>query len=229
MVRYSAEQMVWLRNRFGRQYETFERFRTKLQLSEIVCYWLWTLFRIFPSGPHRTWNGSENWNEFETFLGSVLCTKPFWVRCRTFFVFQCSFLGTQAHQLSRERVVVDELSEFRLVPEKTLSDVAKLAGTSSKSMLHSKTIIVWVRMTMNKLRPIPHSKSYFCLRTSDLNETFTVDVSWALVPRGKNFSLKSWAFQEITYGYYWKTGFSGIPDFSAILKARKLGFVSNHS
>ncbi len=29
------------------------------------------------------------------------------------------------------------------------------------------------------LRPSPHPKSYFCLRTSDLNETFRVDVSWA--------------------------------------------------
>jgi hypothetical protein len=29
------------------------------------------------------------------------------------------------------------------------------------------------------LRPSPHPKFYFCLRTSDLNETFRVDVSWA--------------------------------------------------
>jgi hypothetical protein len=29
------------------------------------------------------------------------------------------------------------------------------------------------------LRPTPHPKFYFCHRTSNLNETFRVDVSWA--------------------------------------------------
>ena len=51
MVRYSAEQMVWLRNRFGRQYETFERFRTKLPLFVIDSEHFFEFFQVIHTEP----------------------------------------------------------------------------------------------------------------------------------------------------------------------------------